>query len=214
MDELRRASTPLEAHFWQDYLLRTISPVEKIISNLRDEINREVAKKGPLATSVAAIKGQIGMESEQLAPNQIFKGLIDPYHIINMVSLRQWIYDTLVRRMQHSYGWLALLLFAQYHQLLIKDDTKSFSEQMKAWFPNVPHPCTQESVNTYRRGFFREDQYHFDYGRWINWGTPLPDNYELLKDQHPEGFKHIHTLCLALEGGDYESQIFIKNTNK
>ena len=212
MTELHRASSATEAHFWHGYLALAIRPFEQMLFDIRKEMDGILKEKGPLASSVAAIKGLSGAELPQLSPNEIFVGSMGDY-TINMYMLWQWINDTLVRRMQYNYGWLALLLFAKHHNLLLKDDTLSYSRQMLSWFPNIPHPCTQDQVNLYRRGFFRDTE-KFDYFKWINWKTPIPGDYKYLKGQHPDGFKHIQTLCIALEAAEYSQQIYIKNTNK
>lgn len=212
MSELHRASTATEAHYWHAHLSLAIRPFDQILFDIRKEMDDVLEKKGPLATSVAAIKGLSGIELKQLSPNKIFVGAMGGY-IIDMCKLWQWISDTLVSRIQYSYGWLALLLFSKQHSLLLKDDTKSFSEQLSSWFPNVPHPCTQDQVNLYRRGFFRNAE-KFDYSKWVNWRTPVPSDYKYQKGQHLEGFRHIQTLCIALEEAEYSQQIFIPNTNK
>lgn len=212
MIELHNAPTALEAHFWHAYLVQFISPFEKMLYDIRHEMDGVLEEKGPLASSVAAIKGQLGIDSSQLSPNIIFVGTMGDY-TISMPKLWQWIYDILVRRMQYSYGWLALLLFANHHHLLLKDDTKNFSDQMLSWFPNVPHRCTQDQVNLYRRGFFKDTE-KFDYSTWINWKMPIPEDYIYEKGQHLEGYQHIQTLCIALETAEYSQQIFINNINK
>ncbi len=212
MAELKRASTATEAHFWHGQLALAIGPFDKMLYDIRKEMNCILEEKGPLASSVAAIKGQLGIDSSQLSPNIIFVGTMGDY-TISMPKLWQWVCDVLVSRMRYSYGWLALLLFATHHHLLIKDDTKNFSDQMLSWFPNVPHRCTQDQVNLYRRGFFKNTE-KFDYSVWIKWKTPIPKDYEYVKGQHLEGYKHIQALCIALEAAEYSQQIFINNTNK
>ena len=212
MAKLHRASTSTEAHFWHIHLSRAIRPFEQILFDIRKEMDGVLDEKGPLATSVAAIKGLSGTGFAPLSPNKIFVGAMGDY-TVDMYKLCQWVSDTLVRRMLYSYGWLALLLFAKHHSLLLKDDTKAFSEQMLSWFPHVPHPCTQDQVNLYRRGFFR-DTAKFDYSLWTKWETPVPAGYKYQRGQHLEGFQHIHTLCLALEEAEYSQQILIQKTNK
>ena len=211
MNELHKAATPYAAHYWFYHLTMALSPLEQSLIGLRIQIKNEMKMRGPLAHSVADIKGLTGGPPENLSPNKVFVGALGDY-TINMHNLWQWINEALLLRLQYNYGWLALLLFAKHHQLLLKDDTKSFVEQMSLWFSNATHPCTSDSVNTYRKGFFRKKD--FDYKAWLNLPSAIPADYKYEKDQHPEGFKHIQALCLALEDAYDLGQIATKNTNK
>ena len=213
MDEMRRASSQKVAFFWFFHLDCAIRPHEQAIYELRRDIDIMLKEKVPAALSVAAVKGLSGMKApQQLSPNHIFKGKVGEC-TVDMNNLWLWINNTMLPCMQYSYEWLALLLFASHHHLLLKDDTKSFSEQMSSWFPDAAHPCTQDQVNLYRRGFFRDAE-KFDYFSWIRLAIPIPKDYIPKRRQHADGFKRIHSLCLVLEAAEYSEQIYVQNTNK
>lgn len=213
MYEMQRASSQTVALFWCFHLDCAIRTFEEATNELRRDIHSMMEEKVPAALSVAAVKGLSGMKApQQLSPNHIFKGKVGEC-TVDMNKLWLWINNTMLPRMHYGYEWLALLLFASHHHLLLKDDTKSFSEQMSSWFPDAAHPCTHDQVNLYRRGFFRDAE-KFDYFSWIRLDIPIPKDYIFTKSQHAEGFKRIHSLCLALEAADYSEQIYVQNTNK
>ena len=81
----------------------------------------------------------------------------------------------------HKYDRLAPLLFFDYHQLLNKDDSKSWAEQMNKWFPDTKIKCTQDQLNCYRRGFFQDE--NFKYDNWLNGNVPVSPDYSFKKDQ-------------------------------
>lgn len=210
MEEMKNASTSTEAFFWHHHLTQAVLPLNQMANAILMKANEVMKKRIPPTSAVAAIKG--GTEAPpQLSPNIIFVGDQGDY-IIDMVELWKWIDYYFVPRMQYSYDWLALLLFAKHYSLLLKDDSKSFAQQMSSWFPNVSHPCTQDEINLYRRGYFKSD--NFNYRTWKDSPYPVPSDYVFKKSQHKEGFGNIQSICIALEGAYDLGEIATQNVNK
>ncbi len=124
--------------------------------------------------------------------NIVFKESIGEKDI-DMNLLREWLNENFVMHIQHQYDWLAPLLFFDYHQLLIIDDSKSWAKQMNKWFPSSKIKCTQEQLNCYRRGFFRSADYQFN--KWIKDKHSIPFNYPKEEKQRKEGFDFIQKIC-------------------
>lgn len=123
--------------------------------------------------------------------NIVFKKGINGREI-DMNLLREWLYINCVKYIKHKYDWLAPLLFFDYHQLLNKDDSKSWAEQMNKWFPDTKIKCTQDQLNCYRRGFFQDD--NFKYDDWLNGNVPVSPDYSFKKDQIKDGFDNLYSI--------------------
>ena len=157
-------------------------------------------------SSVGGANNQLGDRTppEDLKEtNSIFVSKVDNKRI-NFKRLWTWTLEHFVDKINYKYEWVAGLLFFANQKLLEKEyigkvtPTSEYGNQMRKWFEQVLNiECTDDQINEYRNGFFRDS--NFIYSIWLNDLTGGPKQSELRGDQTIESFVNIKTRCQELE---------------
>lgn len=123
--------------------------------------------------------------------NIIFKRYIDGKPV-DLVSLRRWLYEHGIKRINKKYELFALWRFLKDKGLLDGSQltTPNFLEQMTVWYPDEKAQYSGDEINLYKRGYLGDTPFY----SWDRKKFREKRSYK----QSMKGFDCLYAICQDL----------------